>query len=229
MAANYGGIPVTCYRCSAWPCVCHDGITIIHGDCREVLPLLATDSIDLVLTDPPYGVEFEYGGDYRDTWDEWVDLIDVALPSMRKVGRAVMLSTSKIEGERHIWLHHSPDWRMCWYKGALSTRSAIGFKDWETVFVWGRSWQIPMHDFFHIPPEEFGAFGHPCPKPIRWAKHLISKGTDNVDSTILDPFMGSGTTLRAAKDLGRKAIGIEIEERYVQIACDRLRQEVLAL
>lgn len=67
---------------------------------------------------------------------------------------------------------------------------------------------------------------HPCPKPIKWMTWALSL-TDS--QTVLDTFAGSGTTLRAAKDLGRKAIGIEIEERYCEIAAKRMAQEVLAL
>ena len=68
--------------------------------------------------------------------------------------------------------------------------------------------------------------GHPCPKPVEWMLWLV-KWVSLEDETILDPFMGSGTTLVAAKQLGRRAIGIEIEERYCEIAANRLRQEVL--
>jgi site-specific DNA-methyltransferase (adenine-specific) len=68
--------------------------------------------------------------------------------------------------------------------------------------------------------------GHPCPKPLLWGKGFIALFPKA--DTILDPFMGSGTVLRAAKDLGRKAIGIEIEEKYCEIAVKRLQQEVLA-
>lgn len=70
------------------------------------------------------------------------------------------------------------------------------------------------------------ADGHPCPFPIKIPLRCIKATTDN-DSLILDPFMGSGTTLLAAKNLGRKAIGIELEERYCEIAAKRLAQEVL--
>lgn len=69
---------------------------------------------------------------------------------------------------------------------------------------------------------------HPCPKPLPLMRELIEQFTDPGD-LVLDPFMGSGTTLRAAKDCGRRAIGIELNETYVQVAIDRLRQSVLAL
>ncbi len=68
--------------------------------------------------------------------------------------------------------------------------------------------------------------GHPCPKPMPWLTWLVGL-TSRPGETVIDPFMGSGTTLRAAKDLGRKAIGIEIEERYCEIAVKRLSQETL--
>ena len=204
------------------PYYSRDGITIYHGDCREILPHLKAD---VVVTDPPYGVGIEYGGVYSDSFEEWCALVDDALPKMRTSSSLTMLTTSKLEGERHIWTTHQPDWRLCWYKGALSTRCHVGFKDWEPVFIWG-SMRRPMHDHFHAAPEAFNTFGHPCPKPTSWAHRLITMGTKSSDS-ILDPFMGSGTTLVAAKLEGRKAIGIEIEERYCEIAVKRLSQGVL--
>lgn len=70
---------------------------------------------------------------------------------------------------------------------------------------------------------------HPCPKPVDLMRWLIQRVSVNNAEVIVDPFMGSGTTLRAAKDLGRKAIGIELSERYCEIAAKRLAQEVLAL
>ena len=66
----------------------------------------------------------------------------------------------------------------------------------------------------------------PRPKPLPWMKWAVAL-VSRPGETVIDPFMGSGTTLRAAKDLGRRAIGIEIEERYCEIAAKRLGQEVL--
>jgi site-specific DNA-methyltransferase (adenine-specific) len=76
--------------------------------------------------------------------------------------------------------------------------------------------------------KQFAAVDHPCPKPVTFMRWVVERCTASAD-TVLDPFMGSGTTLRAAKDLGRRAIGIEIEERYCEIAARRLAQEVLPL
>lgn len=76
--------------------------------------------------------------------------------------------------------------------------------------------------------QEIGMDGHPCPYPTGLPSRCIAATTSHGD-TVLDPFMGSGTTLRAAKDLGRRAIGVEIEERYCEIAAKRLAQEVLPL
>ncbi len=84
-----------------------------------------------------------------------------------------------------------------------------------------------MHDAVRIPAQpQTGTGDHPCPKPLSLFRWILEGLTD---WPVLDPFMGSGTTLRAAKDLGRCAVGIEIEESYCEIAAKRLSQDVLAL
>ena len=99
---------------------------------------------------------------------------------------------------------------------------------WELIFVGGPNWSGFRDEGvvkgFHIVTRASMGRTHPNEKPVSLMKHIVAKATVG---TVLDPFMGSGTTLRAAKDLGRKAIGIEIEERYCEIAAKRMAQGVL--
>ena len=204
----------------------HAGIQIFHGDCREILPTLP--KVDLVLTDPPYNVGIEYGSgtddskseaDYRGWCHGW-------FLQCKLLGKTIAL-TPGIVNLKTWYAIEPPKWVCAWHKPAAMGRSPFGFCNWEPVLVWGRGNGAVGVDVVVapiIPSEEVD--GHPCPKPLRWATKLIQLLAGE-SGPILDPFMGSGTTLRAAKDLGRKAIGIEIEERYCEIAANRLAQQVL--
>ncbi len=107
-----------------------------------------------------------------------------------------------------------------------------GFTCWQPILVYGKDpfleKSLGSRPDIIEHSETALNLGHPCPKPENfWRKLMARCSVDQTDS-ILDPFMGSGTTLRAAKDLGRKAIGIEIEERYCEIAAKRMAQEVFS-
>jgi len=204
-------------------------VQIYLGDCREILPQLDV-KVDLVLTDPPYGVDLDYEG-YDDSFANWCELVDITLPIMRQLSLgAVLLPTSKLEAEAYLFTHYMPDWRICWFKGASCTRSFVGFKDWETIFVYGKPHGSQFHDYFHAKANDVRDIitGHPCPKPEGWANWLIAK-CSLVNDLILDPFLGSGTTAYCAKKLNRKCIGIEIEEKYCEIAAKRCSQSVFRL
>lgn len=207
-----------------------DGITIYHADCREVLPYVS--GVDLVLTDPPYGIGFKYGESYCDAPDTYRAWMQRILPDLLNIAPLAMISMSM----RHMWILPEATHVMCWAKpGAMTNNPLGGFSQWEPIFVYGQ--RRIYNDFKYLPARtstarerqlEGARIQHPCPKPLELYLWLIGIGTD-AGQLVLDPFMGSGTALRAAKDLGRRAIGIEIEERYCEVAARRLSQQVLDL
>jgi DNA modification methylase len=206
-----------------------DGIVVYHGDCREVMPELGFDAI---ITDPPYGIEHKSNGQrFRNAskivGDEKKNARNLcdrvrATAALRKVACVMFFSPYNMQaGFRSI---------LVWDKGAHvgigGDRKTCWKRDYELIGVEGngdlrgkRDSAVLRYPALLPPPS-----GHFCEKPVTLMQYLIYKiAAEN----ILDPFMGSGTTLVAAKLEGRKAIGIEIEERYCEIAANRLRQGVL--
>jgi len=190
-------------------------VQLYHGDCLEVLPTLEAGSVDAVVTDPPYGVGFR-GEDWDAEIPDW-------LPLARGVAPLVMFPTAPTT----MWDYPRPDWVNCWYREASNSRTAAGgFNHWSPVLVYGkvRFWvdSIKLHAIQHAYPK---GYPHPSPKPLALMEWLVKNGT-NEDATILDPFMGSGTTEVAAVRLGRKFIGIEKEPKYFDIAVKRIKAEM---
>jgi len=194
-----------------------NGIVIYHGDCREILPRLP--KVDLVLTDPPYGIgKAEWDNEYPAWFTNLAFSISNAVGIMP--GLWSLPSCIRSMNEKYKWV-------LCGYNKNGMTHGAIGFNNWIPCVVGGtikNGGQDAMS--FSIGRET--KLNHPSPKPLPFMIWLVNRLSDK-DMVVLDPFMGSGTTLRAAKDLHRKAIGIEIEEKYCEIAAKRMRQEVLSL
>ena len=197
-------------------------VTIYHGDCRLILPQLP--KVDLVLTDPPYGVnKAEWDSKFYLDWLELIPRLTDTFAIMSGVANLLKLPYS-IEDLTYKWTLSIR------ISNAIHVRGAVGFGNWIPCVVYSKNGQsiyscnqdatdIVIHGDM---PE------HPSPKPIDaiiWLVERLSKP----NTVILDPFMGSGTTLRAAKNLGRKAIGIEICEAYCEIAAKRMSQTVFAL
>ena len=200
---------------------------VIQGDCLEVMKQIPDKSIDLVVTDPPYGVDLQYET-YQDTEENWFKLMDKFIPEARRIANMVIFPSCQIKRLDWYYKNHKPDWLIAWYKGSPGHVSYVGFNSWEPHLVYGKNKGIMMHDYFQATNNEKmnGRWQHPCPKPIKWANWLIGKSTKE-DMIILDPFAGSGTTLVVAKQLKRRYIGIEIEPKYVEIAKQRLKQDIL--
>jgi site-specific DNA-methyltransferase (adenine-specific) len=238
-------------------------VTLYHGDCREVLPLL--DSVDHVITDPPYA---------RDVYVRMNGREEMAAqaPKIHRIGNGGSIR-AMAAGE----IGHIDDilWHVARQIGRVTRRWAIVYSDVETIGRWrsaledaglkyvrtgawvrtnsmpqmsgdrpgvgfepctiahaaGRSkWNGGGLPAVWIYPRTHQSDrpDHPCPKPEPLITEQVSQFTDEGD-LILDPFAGSGTTGVAAKRLGRRAILIEKEEKYCEVAARRLSQGALGL
>lgn len=199
---------------------CEDGgVQVFHGDCRELMPLLPP--CDMVLTDPPYNVGLDYcDGDKRTDYREWCESWFKLMP------RPLVFTPGSVN--LAMWFDiEAPLWTCAWVKLNQCSFTRLGGPNmWEPVLVYGKP-RIPIgRDVWVVPiAGQDECEQHPCPKSLRFWKQLMTTFTEEGD-LLIDPFAGSGTTARAAKDLGRRAICIESEERYCELIAKRLSQEV---
>jgi site-specific DNA-methyltransferase (adenine-specific) len=200
------------------------GIVIYHANCVDILPNLP--KVDLVLTDPPYGMSFISNHRYiKHMAIENDDVLPIELIEMA-IDKAVRAAYVFCRWN-NLSMMPSPKSVLAWVKNnwSMGDLKHEHGRQWEACCFYAKD----GHEFIERIPDvvmadRTGNDMHPTEKPVSLMGKLIAC---NVGNTILDPFMGSGTTLRAAKDLGRKCIGIEIEERYAEIAARRLEQEVI--
>lgn len=201
---------------------------IYHGDCRTIRAWLAAD---VLLTDPPYGVAYISNRSYRGpsapiAGDGDVTLRDRTL-ALWGDGPALVFGSwraARPDSTRHL---------LIWDKGDNPGMGDLGLpwgNSFEMIFVLGTGWtgrrRTNVLSFPMLSAGSSDRPNHPTPKPVGLIENLLARCPAGV---IADPFMGSGTTLVAAKNLGRKAIGVEIEERYCEMAARRLAQEVMQL
>lgn len=197
------------------------GITIYHGDIRELWPIEA----DVIVTDPPYGQRYRSKRGERVIGDRDTELRDWMLEQW--AGRPALVFGT--------WRRGRPQFRalLVWDKGdspGMGDTSLPWGLSHEEIYVIGEGWQgrrrgsVIRVDGLSSQSRERP--DHPTPKPVPLMRHLLERCPSGV---VLDPCMGSGSTLVAAKELGRRAIGVELERRYCEIAVERLGQEVLDL
>ena len=123
-----------------------------------------------------------------------------------------------------LYREFPPRWVICWFKGSPGHAAAIGFNDWEQLFVYGDDIHRKAHDHFYAKPLDNEQNGHPCSKSLDFYMWQIASMT-KPDDIILEPFVGSGSGVLAMEKAGRKWIGIEIEPKYVAIAQSRIDAE----
>jgi site-specific DNA-methyltransferase (adenine-specific) len=218
----------------------HGGITIYNGRSEEILPMLG--NFCLTLTDPPYGINGGTGGtsklrgrgNYEGIFNSSCDTSEYIKNTIVPIINLCIeksIATIVTPGNKNFCLYPQPDSFGVLYQPSSGGVSRWGWCDSQPIFYYG----ISKNQGKHMEPCSFLKnsnddcdYPHPCPKPYKIWKKLFLKGVHE-EGIILDPFLGSGTTLRIAKDLNRKAIGIEINEKYCEIAAQRLSQEVLPL
>jgi site-specific DNA-methyltransferase (adenine-specific) len=206
--------------------------TLYHGNCLDILPAL---SVDAVVTDPPYGVFLgEYTGTSRYKNESYLSFEDspdyiraVCVPAIEKC-LEISKRLAMTPGNRCMWLYPRPADVGIWHNPASTTRGKWGFSHVNAfIYFYGKD---PLNNGQGMKPNSVSGMcdsvkgiDHPCPKPLSFMKWLTARAS-LAGETVLDPFMGSGTTGVACMNLGRKFIGIEIEKKYFDIACERLDQ-----
>ena len=220
-------------------------VTIYHGDCREVLADLG-DVAGVVVTDPPYssGGFQEAGksaGSVGTRSGDSIALDNLSTRGYQRLLRSVFRHCNQAD---EVYLF--TDWRMwtpasdaieeagwrvrnmlVWDK--LTMGMGLPWRNQHELIVYGKRTPASMRDGKHgnvLQARRTGNDLHPTEKPLDLCQTILGNAGDG---TVLDPFMGTGTTLLAAKLLGRRAVGIETEERYCEMAARRLAQECLAL
>lgn len=207
--------------------------TLYLGDCLEILPTLG--KVDAVITDPPYGISLgktangnartRQRGAYSAFEDTPEYIQSVCVPAIQQcIGRfGRVIATT---GQRHAWKYPEPDDIGCWFNPAGSSASKWGWLTSHIILYWGKDpragGSITANSVTGVgPTAEDRLFDHPCPKPLSFMRWMVGKGTLDGQS-VCDPFMGSGTTGVACMILGRPFCGIELEEKYFDIACERM-------
>ena len=194
-------------------------VALYLGDCLEILSTLIDTSVDAVITDPPYGMKKAKWDDYKNS-DSWLPVDHkLWLPDARNLG--VVSLFSGIKG-----LHHypNPDWIIAWVKRGSTQRMGRlrGFTNWEPILLYGI--ERLSNDVISVSNQRSkNEKDHPTQKPVKLMKELIEKLSEKGD-TILDPFMGVGTTGVACIESERNFIGIEIELKYHEIATKRIAE-----
>jgi DNA modification methylase len=211
---------------------------LYQGDCLDVLRTMASDSLECVVTDPPYGVDLatkrakqrgggvtvRIGSYAHEDSPEYIDSVVVpAINECRRIARSVVVTP----GTRNMWKYPEPDDMGCFYSPAGTGMGRWGFTCMQPIFYYGK-------DPYYVArlgsrpnssgqtyPNDANAVDHPCAKPIRMMLWLVERASLE-GMTILDPFMGSGTTGVAAIMKRRNFIGIEINPRYCAVARKRL-------
>jgi len=202
---------------------------LIQGDCLKVLPKLETRSVDLVITDPPYGFQrFERDDDSCVRITRWAF---VEIKRILKRGRPAFvfcptnhrlvdfINAIPLKFQRILWMYKPMDRTYPWGRWLQTSEAILVFSNQELDHKWINKESYAHDTYIRKTLYENGAANHPTAKPLEVVKDLVL--TCHKGDVVLDPFIGSGTTMEACQDLGRSCIGIEINPEYCEIVKKR--------
>jgi DNA modification methylase len=216
------------------PYYADDLVTIYHGDALDVLSRLMGRL--LIVTDPPYGIGLANHGhaNFRRRRVSW----EIAGDHDQTLGQSAIDLAASLDWPTIAFAHPMRPWSGTWRQHLVWDKGGAFGGGGDPLTCWKQTWELiqvsrtgelsgPRDSaVLRFQPDKADYALHPSPKPVELLRYLIGKVAD---LPVVDPFMGLGSAVRAAKDLGRRAIGIEIEERYCEIAAQRCSQEVLGL
>lgn len=207
------------------------GYEIIEGDCVDVMQGMDDDSVDVVITDPPYGIGFDYL-EYEDTRENLQSLIEAFLPHAIRVARKRVVVFC---GLTQLTLYPKSEWVGCVTWNTTGSCGRYGFNQWTPVLMYGKDRKgfktidgVLKSDVISI--SGGGGVGfrrsaeekkHTCPKPMTIMNPIVLRHTAPGD-TVLDCFAGSGSTGVACVSNGRDFIGIEMTPEYADLARNRI-------
>jgi site-specific DNA-methyltransferase (adenine-specific) len=208
-----------------------DYVTLYLGDCLQVEEWLGAD---VLVTDPPYGISWTQNSMHttrsviptKDAVknDDSLEIRDAVLEVWGSKP-AIVFGTWKVDRPKNVRM------RLIWHKTRLNPgmSSAPWYTADEEIYIIGQGFTGKPEQTVYPTKEARGGgdglsaqVGHPTPKPVGLMERLIAKCPEGV---IVDPFAGSGATLLAARNLGRQAIGVELEEKYCELIANRLSQQ----
>jgi len=216
-------------------------ITLYQGDCRDILRILDTESVDALVTDPPFGIGFNYDGNSDvasspEEYEKW--LLPVMRQCLCKVRPGGLVAVwQAIKNFRYLWDWFGDDIRIyCAAKNFVQIKPIPLQYAYDPVVMYYKDGPKRLHPThqrrmmdYHVAYTNQQSIrdegkGHPCARPIDTVTDIVSNFT-LPEGTVLDPFMGSGTTGVACIRTGRSFIGIEISEVYFDRARKRIEAE----
>jgi site-specific DNA-methyltransferase (adenine-specific) len=220
---------------------------LLQGDCLEVMKEIPDSSVDMILTDPPYGINFlsprTQNHDYiqNDSMSDWLDLLPPMFTEFKRIltdtgvcccccgggGKTPVTALFTIEAIKHLKLIQTLVWKkfvgLGWrYRPSYENIVVLAKNDDYNFFDTSNNCSNVIEGINQVIPQEGE---HPTVKPLALMEKLITIHTQQ-NMLVLDPFMGSGTTIIACKNLQRNYIGIELEQKYFELAKKRIYGEL---